>query len=278
MTPPRTMQADQADQASPARPSLAVRARDALAFEWTKLRSVRSNCWTLLIAAVVSIGVTAVVAQSIAAAPGLPPGGPMSPLTASFLGYAEYAVLPATILGVLAFTSEFSTGLIRTTFLAVPRRWAVLGAKAVVTAAAGILAGELLAFASFFLTQAILSGHHRGLSLSRPGVAGAVLAAGLLMPVCVVVGVGLGAIIRHTAGAIAAAVGVVYLVAALCLILPSPWKDDLGRFTLAFAAYQVTALHPQAGLFSPVVSMVVLVAWPTAILLAASVVLARRDA
>ncbi len=271
MTAPRTL------AAGPATPSLAVRARDVLAFEWTKLISVRSNYWTLLTAAVVSIGITAVVAESVAASPGPATGGPISPLTASFLGYAEYAVLPATILGALAFTSGFSTGLIRTTLVAVPRRRAVLAAKATVTGAAALLAGELLAFASFFLTQAILSGHHRGLSLSRPGAPGAVLAAGFLMPVCVIAGLGLGAIIRHTAGAIAAAVGVVYLLAALCLFLPSPWKADIGRFTLAFAAYQVTALHPQAGLFSPAVSLLILLAWPTAILAAASLVLARRD-
>jgi len=74
-------------------PSRAVRARDVLSFEWTKLRSVRSNYWTLSIAAAVSVGVTAIAAHSISA----PPGGhasSMSPLTSSFLGYAEYAILP----------------------------------------------------------------------------------------------------------------------------------------------------------------------------------------
>jgi hypothetical protein len=258
-------------------PSRAVRARDALAFEWTKLRSVRSNYWTLLIASIVSVGSAAFVAQSISAAPHRAATGPISPLTASFLGYAEYAVLPVTILGVLAFTSEFSTGLIRTTFVALPRRWTVLAAKAAVTGMATLLAGEALAFGSFLLTQAILSGHHEGLSVSRPGVAGAVLAAGLFMPACVLLGLGLGAIIRHTAGAIAAAVGVIYLLAVVCLFLPSPWRQDIGRFTLAFAAYQVTALHPQAGLFSAGVSMVVLISWPIAILLVAALVLVRRD-
>jgi ABC-2 type transport system permease protein len=256
--------------------ALIVRARDALAFEWTKLRSVRSNGWTLLIAGLVSAGATAIVAQSIASAPARTQAGPISPLTASFLGYAEYAVLPATILGVLAFTSEFSTGLIRTTFVALPRRWAVLAAKAAVTGAIALLAGEALAFGSFFLTQAILSGH-RGLSASRPGVAGAVLAAGLLMPACVLAGLGLGAIIRHTAGGIAAAVGVIYFLAAVCLLLPSPWRDDVGRFTMAFTAYQVTALHPQPGLFSPAISLLILIAWPAAILLAAALALVRRD-
>jgi ABC-2 type transport system permease protein len=151
----------------------------------------------------------------------------------------------------------------------------VLAAKAAVVAAIALLAGELLAFVSFFLAQAILTGHHGGLSLS--GHAGAVLAAGVLMPACVLAGLGLGAIIGHTAGAIAATVGVIYLVPALCLFLPSPWRDDLGRFTLGFAAYQVTAPHPQAGLLSPALSMLVILAWPAASLLAAALVFARRD-
>jgi hypothetical protein len=231
----------------------------------------------VLIAAVVTIGITAIVAHSFAAAPGPPPGGLMTPLTESFLGYAEYAVLPVSILGVLAFTSEYSTGLIRTTVTAVPRRWAVLAAKAAVTGMAALVIGELLAFASFFLTQAILSGGHRGISLSSPGAPAAVLAAGFLLCVCVLVGLGLGAIIRHTAGAIAATIGVIYLVAVVCLVLPSPWNVRIGRFTLPFAAYQVVAQHPQAGLLSPGLSLLVLIAWPAATLVTAGVLLTRRD-
>jgi ABC-2 type transport system permease protein len=272
------MTAPQIRAAQTAVPSLAGRARDVLSFEWTKLRSVRSNYWTLLIAAVVTIGVTVIVAHTFASTPGPPPGGPMTPLTGSFLGYAEYTVLPVSILGVLAFTSEHTTGLIRTTYTAVPRRWAVLAAKAAVVGAAALIAGELLAFATFFLTQAILSGRHRGIPLSHPGVPGAILAAGFALPVFTMAGLGLGAIIRHTAGAIAATIAMIYLLPALCLFLPSPWKEDIGRFTLPAAAYQVVALHPQAHLFSPAGSMLVLIAWPAAILLTAALLITRRDA
>ncbi len=258
-----------------AAPSRLVRAGDVLTFEWTKLRSVRSNYWTLLIAATVTLGVTAIVAQSLASAPAR--GAPVDPLTSSFLGYAEYTVLPVTVLSVLVFTSEYNSGLIRTTFTAVPRRWMVLAAKAAVAGAAAATAGELVVFACFFLTQAILSSHHRGLSLSHPGVPGAVLAAGFVLAACALVGVGLGALIRHTAGAIAAVVGVVYLLGAACLVLPSPWDTRLGRFTLPFAAYQAATPHPQAGLFSPGLSMLVLIAWPAAALVAAAIVITHRD-
>jgi ABC-2 type transport system permease protein len=273
-----TPQAQAVSPVRPAPPALPVRARDVLAFEWIKLRSIRSNCWTLLIAAVVTIGITTLVAHTFATTP-VPAGQtPITPLAESFLGYAEYGVLPVSILGVLAFTSEYSTGLIRTTLTAVPRRRAVLAAKAVVVGTAALLAGELLAFALFFLTQAILSSRHRGLSLSHPGVPGAVLAAGALLPACAITGLGLGAIIRHTAGAIAATIAVIYLLGAVCLFLPSAWKTDIGRFTMPFAGYQVTAQFPQHGLFSPAASMLVLIAWPAAILLTAAIVMTRRDA
>jgi len=246
-----------------------------LAFEWIKLRSLRSNIWTLLLASAASVGIT-FIAHAIAASPGGATRGLFDPLVVSFLGYAEYGVLPLSILGALTFTSEHSTGLIRTTFTAVPQRWKVLAAKVAVTGAAALAVGEVLAFACFFLTQAFLAGHG-GISLAHPGALGGVLGAGFLMPACVLIGLGLGAIIRTAPGAIAATIGLIYLAAALCLSLPSPWKTDIGRFTPAFAAYQVVTLHPVPGLFSPAVSLAVLIAWPAGILLAAGLLIVRRD-
>jgi ABC-type transport system involved in multi-copper enzyme maturation permease subunit len=271
-----TLQAGPTRERFPASSRLA-RARDAVAFEWTKLQSVRSNRWTLIAAVIVTLGITVVVAMSVASAPG-PRPAPLDPLTASFLGYAEYTVLPVTVLSVLVFTSEYASGLIRTTFTAVPRRGAVLAAKALVTGAAALVVGELLALTCFLLTQAIATGRHGGLSLSHPGAGGAVLAAGLALAACAVVGVAAGAIVRHTAGAIAAALTVVYLLAVLCMLLPGPWSTRLGRFTLPFAAYQVVSLHQRAGLLSPGLSLLVVIAWPVIALLAAAAVLTRRDA
>jgi hypothetical protein len=259
-----------------AHPSLLAQALDVVAFEWTKLRSVRSNRLTVLIAMLVTLGITTVVAESFAFAPGRQ-HSPIDPLAGSFLGYAEYTVLPVTVLSVLVFTSEYSSGIIRTTFAAVPRRRAVLAAKAGVTGLAALIVGELLAFVCFFLTQAILSGRHGGLSVTQPGVPAAVLSVGLALAACAVVGVAAGAIIRHTAGAIGAAITTVYLLAALCLLLPPPWDTRLGRFTMPFAAYQLLSLHRQADLLSPALSLLVLLAWPTVSLIAAAAVLTRRD-
>jgi ABC-2 type transport system permease protein len=272
------MTAPQIPVARPAVPSAIVRGRDILSSEWTKLRSVRSNRWTLLSVAIVTIGSAALLGGAFSSGPPPPGGGAITALTQSFLGYAEYAVLPVGVLGILAFSSEYATGLIATTYAAVPRRWAVLAAKAAVVGTAALIAGELLAFASFLLTQAVLSGHHRGLSLSHPGVAGAVLAAGALLCVSAVAGLGLGAIVRHVAGAVAALVGLIYLLGLACLFLPCPWGDRIGLFTVTLAAYQVVALHPERDLLSPALSLLVLLAWPAAVLLAAGLLITRRDA
>ena len=272
------MTASQIAAASRAVPPRLVRARDVLAFEWTKLRSVRSNYVTLIIAAMATIGSTALVAHAVGSAPTPPQSGPITALSLSFLGYVEYAVIPVSVLAVLQFTSEYTTGLISTTFCAVPRRWAVLAGKAAVTGGTALVAGEILGFACFFLAQAVLSGRHRGLSLAQPGVPGAVLAGGFLLCACALTALGLGAIIRHTPGAIAATLAAIYGLAALCLALPSPWKDDFGRFTMPFAAAQVLATPPQSGFLSPSLSMLVLIGWPAAALLAAALVITRRDA
>jgi ABC-2 type transport system permease protein len=254
---------------------VAARASDVLACEWIKLRSVRSTYWTLLVAVVTPIGISALVAVTLANAPGPGPNG-LDPLLPGLLSL-EYAVLAVGVLGVLTISAEFSTGLIRTTFTAVPHRRAVLAAKAAVLGAVTLAAGEVVAFACFGVVQAVLSAKRLGVSLSHPGVPGAVLANGLLLFVMAMMGVGLGAIVRHTAGGIAAVVGLIFLPAGLAL-LPAPWGTRVGRFTLLEAAHQVTALHPATNLFAPAWSLVVLLAWPAAVLLIAAVTITRRDA
>jgi len=255
-------------------PSLPTRALDLLAAEWIKFRSVRSTYWSLLVAVVTPIGASALVAFAFVNT--RTPGPPPDPLLPGVISL-EYAVIAVSVMGVLAFSAEYSTGLIRITFTAAPRRRAVLAAKAAVLGAVTLAAGELVAFVSFFGVQAILSGHHQGVSLSRPGVPGAVLAAGLLLCVCALLGLALGAIVRHTAGGIAATVAVI-VVPSIAGLLPSPWNGRLGRFTLLEAARQVSALHPASGLFSPGWSLLVLLVWPAVALAVAAVLITRRDA
>lgn len=254
---------------------LAVRARDLFASEWEKLRSIRSTYWCLLVAVAAPLLLSTVVAAALAHAPG-PGAASVDPLLPGFISL-EYAVLAVGVLGVLAFSSEYSTGLIRTTFAAVPRRRAVLAAKAAVVGAVTLVLGELVAFGTFALVQVVLSGKHLGVSLSHPGVPGAVLADGLLLAVVALLGLALGVITRHTAGGIAALVGVIFLP-AIFAVLPAPWGGRVSRFTLIQAAHQVTALHPATNLFAPAWSLLVLLGWPGIALAIAAVTITRRDA
>lgn len=184
-------------------------------------------------------------------------GSPVDPLLPTFIGLS-YALVTMGFFGVLEFTSEHATGLIRTTFAAVPRRRGVLS------------------FVTFFLVQAILSGHHRSVSLSHPGVLRAVTAEGTFLFLISMMGIGLGAIVRQTAGTVAALLGLLAGPANF-LFLPASWSDFIGRFTPLFSAEQVVALHPRTELFSPASSMVVLVAWPAVLLVVAAILISRRD-
>jgi hypothetical protein len=243
---------------------------DVLNAEWTKLRSVRSTFWTLLITAVTAVGGSVIVALSAAS------GGktPLDPVASIYVAWLEYPILAIGILGVLAFTSEFTSGQIRTTFTAVPRRRSVLAAKAAVVGAVALLAGELLSFAAFFLSEAVLARHGRGVSLAEPGALRAVVAAGISLFAVAMLGVALGAIIRHTAGAVAALPALIYLP-LVALSLPAPWNERIGRFTMLVASYQLASLHPRQGLLPPFISLLVLLAWPAMGLLAAALLIDR---
>jgi ABC-2 type transport system permease protein len=258
-----------------ATPSRAVRARSAVAAEWIKLWATRSTYWTLAVAAITGIGLSAVIAFAFAHTPSTGASPPSDPLLPGLLSL-EYALLAVGVLGVLTVTAEYSTGLIRTTYVATPHRRTVLAAKAAVAGAITLGLGEGIAFASFPLDQAILSGSGNSLSLGQPGVASAVAATGTLLCVCALLGVGLGTLIRHTAGSIVGLLAVIAVPAATAL-LPAPWNDRIGRFTLVNAARQATAHHPGPPLPDRGWSLLILLAWPAIILLVAALTVSRQD-
>ena len=259
-----------------ATPPLAVRARDLLASEWTKFWSVRSAFWTLLVATVTPVVLSDLVAfvfaQPSSDRPSGPPPDPLSPAFYSL----EYAVLAVSVLGVLQFSSEYSTGLIRTTFAAVPPRRAGIWAKRRITRHTTHPAREPASFMSFFIDQAVLHGRNLGVSWSHPGVPGAVAASGTLLSACAMLGLALGVVTRHTAGGIAATVTLIALPSILG-VLPSPWGGRIGRFTIIDAAQQAALLHPQADMFSPAISVLVLFAWPAIALVIAAAVITRTE-
>jgi hypothetical protein len=257
-----------------------TRARDVLAAEWIKLRSVRSSYLTLLAAAVAAMVVGYLMTHYYAthwATMSARQRAGFDPVAQSFNGLG-LAQLAFGVLGVLAISSEHTTGLIRSTFAAVPRRRAVLAGKAAVTGAVTLAAGELIAFATFFTGQWVLSGQHLDVTLADPGVLRGVLAAGFYLAVMALVGLGLGSIIRHTAGAITALFGLVFLLPTVVHALPAPWDLRIGKYMLDNAAQQMIAQHPAPGYFSPGTSFLICLAYVAAALAAAAFLITRRDA
>ena len=199
------------------------------------------------------------------------------PVSGSFTGLG-LAQLAFGVIGVLAISSEYTTGLIRTTFAAAPRRRAVIAAKAAVVGALTLAAGELIAFATFFAGQQALSGQHADVTLAHPGALRGVLAAGFYLAVMAWVGLGLGAVIRHTAGAITAVIGIVFLLPHIIQALPAPWDVRIGKYSLDMAAQQVIAQHPVPGYLPAGPSFLIVTAYAAAATAAAAFLITRRDA
>jgi ABC-2 type transport system permease protein len=253
--------------------------------EWTKVRSVRSTVWALILFVVITIGFTVLVTALITANWDRGRGGgdahvaivadPAGFLMGAGVGLGQLTIC---VLGALLITTEYSTGVIRASLLAVPRRTPMLAAKAIVFAALVLVLAEIVCFSSFFAGSAIL--HSRvPVSLSDPGVARAVIGTGLYLTVLGLLALAVGALIRHTAGAISTVIGVVLVLPILSGLLPGSWGAHINAYLPQQAGSLISHAHQQAGdLLSPWQGFGVLCIW-TALLLAAGVyLLKRRDA
>jgi ABC-2 type transport system permease protein len=246
--------------------------RTVAQMEWLKLRSVRSTWWTLLVFAVGMVGLAILVMR------GQQHSASFDPTNDSFAGLA-IGQLALSVLGVLAVTSEFSSGMIRATFAAAPRRPLVLAAKAAVLAAVALVAGEIMAFVAFGVGQAVLKSQFPHAALGQPGVLRAVLMAGAYPALIALIGLGLGAIIRHTAGAISAVVGVLFVLPLILLPLGTSIQNSVGQFMpMLIAENSLTAVKPVAHSLSAGVGFAVLCGYAAAALAAGGWALARRDA
>ncbi len=246
--------------------------RTVAQMEWLKLRSVRSTWWTLLVFAVGMVGLAILVMR------GQQHSASFDPTNDSFAGLA-IGQLALGVLGVLAVTSEFSSGMIRATFTAAPRRPLVLTAKAAILASVTLVAGEIMAFVAFGVGQAVLKSQFPHAVLGQPGVLRAVLMAGAYPALIAVIGLGLGAIIRHTAGAISAVVGVLFVLPLILLPLGTSIQNSVGQFMpMLIAENSLTAVKPVAHSLSAGVGFAVLCGYAAAALAAGGWALARRDA
>jgi ABC-2 type transport system permease protein len=288
-------------------PSTAGRAglRRAMAAEWTKLWSVRSTTWTLVATVVAVIGLCAISTGTVSPTDIIDDPTRRS-LIGIFLGQLIFGVL-----GVLVMSAEYGTGTIRATLAAVPRRPVVLTAKVLVFGAVAVVVSEILAFGAFAVGQALLSARHavgssafaaqraqqlgvkvphdvKGLlatgsaSLGQPGVLRAVVGGGLYLAVLGLLALGLATVIRHTAGAISAFVGVVLVLPLIVQALPTSISDAVARYlpaNIGLVMFSTNGLPDRVGpAFSPWTGFAILVLYTVVILAIGCWVLVRRDA
>jgi len=272
-----------------ARPVPAQRSQAGLAgtlrSEFTKIRSVRSTYWTLVMLVLASIGWSVAFCAGEAARwahMAAQDRAGFDPTQSSVLGLAAVGQLVIAVLGALAITSEYSTGMIRTSLTVMPRRGVLYGAKASVFATVTLCIAVPASFLSFFVGQTLLTSTHTGAALSEPNVLRAVIAAALYVTLCGLFAFGLGAILRNTAGAITAAYGFLFLVPQLAKALPNTWYADVVRWLPGGDVIaEITSTGRQqisVNLFSAWGELAVFGAYTAVLLIAGALLFRHRDA
>ncbi|MGH3168363.1 MAG: hypothetical protein ACRDN0_21075 [Trebonia sp.] len=243
--------------------------KEAAAAEWVKLRSLRS---TKLVAAgglVLSVAIGAIAGFNTRSAGSDP--------TSNVLSCIILAQVIVGVLGVLVMTSEYSSGSIRVTLSAVPRRPLVLLAKAAVFGVAGLVAGEITTFAAFLLGMAAMRPGVPHPSLSDPAVLRAVALSGAYLALTGLTGLGIGAILRHSPAGVATLIGMLFV---LPLAVGATQTISAGRFLPELiVGNSLAAVKPVTGFdWSPWLELGIVALYPATLLAAGGWLLARRDA
>ena len=239
--------------------------------EWAKIRTVRSTYWSLAAAVAVMIGYGAINSASHAGAR----HGTFAPILTSLSGVL-FAQLAIGILGVLVISTEYSTGMIRSTFAAAPQRHSVIIAKAGVLGAAAFAVGTVASLVAFLTGQAIMGAN--GVSLTSPGALRSVVGIGLYLGLLGIFAVALGTIIRRSTGAIAALVGLILILPAVLVTLPASIQDTVVKFLPGNAGQAIFTTGQDTSTLAPWAGLVVFALYAAAALALALVLVRRRDA
>ncbi|TCC45375.1 ABC transporter permease [Kribbella pittospori] len=264
------------------KPDYRVTGRRVLRSEWTKLWSLRSTWITL------GLGLLFLVAFGIIAAAryrsSLNSGRQLDPdfagattLSLSLFG-VPLSQLALGVLGVLVTAGEYSTGMIRSTLAAVPRRLPVLWSKATVYGVVALVLALVGGFATFLVDSGILSGTPAALTISDSGVVRSLLGATVYLGLVGVIGVALGAMLRSVAGAISALVATLMLVPGLISLLPTAWHNAIQPYLPSEAGQAMYALHQAPHTLAPGFGLLVFAAWTAIALAGAAWRLSRSDA
>jgi ABC-2 type transport system permease protein len=251
--------------------------------EWIKLRSLRSTWFSLLAALLIidGLGTLFSALHTHRMEQGVGPNGQSFGVDATQVSLRGIflAQLAIGVLGVLVITGEYSTGMIRSSLAAVPHRQPVLIAKALVFAVMVFVTSLIATLLGFLFGQQAQASGHAQASLSTHGAERAILGASVYLTLIGLVGVGLGFLIRNTAGAISALFGIVLVAPILANTLPTPYSTDVAKYLPLNAGSQViTTINPDPNLFGPWAGIGITALYALIALLAGAYMLKQRDA
>jgi ABC-2 type transport system permease protein len=251
----------------------------ALRSELTKIRSMRSTYWALVATVLVTVLIGALICAFVLGASSGPRSSYYDPTHLSLVGLVIGQLIIAA-LGALTVTSEYTTGMIRTSLTVQPRRGTLFAAKATAFTLVSLAAGLVAAFTSFLLGQAILSRRDLGAALGQPHVLRAVVGAGLFLCVSGLLAFGLGALLRYTAGAVTAAIAVLFVSVAMSSFLPGSWQASVSKWIPFNAGSQLwsTVSNPAAHMLSPWAGFAVFAGYAAIAVAAGLAAFLRRDA
>jgi hypothetical protein len=256
---------------------------EAMDSEFAKIRSVRSTYWTLLICLLVSVGISLLIAavtsanwDTIAQSDRTSTG--MSTVVAG----VYFGVLVTGVLGVMVVSTEYGTGMMRTSLTAFPRRAMLFLAKASVLTIVVFLLGVVIAFASYAVASPFYTRHGVDLSLSETANLRALLAVPVYLTLVALMGLGLGFLLRHTAGAISSLVGLFFVLPIITNFLPGTTGKDINKIVPSNAGSAMMATHATTTNGSPELSpaggLVALLIWTAALVVPAFWFFRHRDA
>jgi ABC-type transport system involved in multi-copper enzyme maturation permease subunit len=252
---------------------------DAVRAEWIKLTSVRSTWVTLLVAVLLGIGVGTLISYlsgSHYATRGI--GDRIWDPTAVSFRAINIAQLAIAVLGVMVVTSEYSTGMIRASLAAVPRRSRFLASKTLVFTLVALVVGEITAFAAFLLGQAVIGSNAPHTNLGANGVLRAVIGAGLYLAVVGLLASSLGALLRNTAAGISAVVALLFVLPGVVQALPDSWRNPVTEFWPTQAGSQIFVIHRDAHTLAAWSGFGVMVLFTAVVVGVAHYAIERRDA
>ena len=246
--------------------------------EWTKLRSQPSTAWSLLsaVALIVGFGVLYSLVRVTRPPRTAADMASFDPTAISLAG-VQLAQIAVAVLGVLLITSEYATGMIRTSMVAVPRRLPVLWGKAIVFVLTAPVLFVPAVFVTFLVSQSLLSREQLDTSLDQPGVARAVLGSALYLIAVGLLGLGLGALLRNTAGAIASLFGVLFGLQLVVGFLPATLADRIARYLPTPAGVAVSNVRPDPASLGPWAGFGLFCLYTAIVLGLAAWLLRRRD-